>query len=128
MSWQVLKPGDWTDHLTSALTTLRCRLLDSNILGDVPCPSLIKFVQPPSAGGILDALVAAAMSGGNDARHAWWGKVKGLTAAERRHLRAFLLQTKWFTGKCKICTLMLQQFVGSVMCNTVKPMSGGFFT
>lgn len=123
---QVLRGGDWTESLTSALLKLGCCLLDCQIL-DFPCPALAPFVQQPTAAGVLDALTAAAVSAaastaGSDRRlqggsssssrpqgsmsaersGAWQQLVQELTAAERNQLRAYLLQAKWFAGDASL--------------------------
>lgn len=110
---QVLRAGDWTEQLMSALTKLGCCLLDTRVLS-FPCKALSAFVQEPTAAGLLDALAAAQAvtaagqaqmlaaqphhdrSGGVQAR--WLQLLQQLTGAERHHLRTYLLQAKWFAG------------------------------
>lgn len=110
---QVLRAGDWTEQLMSALTKLGCCLLDTRALS-FPCKALSAFVQEPTAAGLLDALAATQAvtaagqaqmlaaqpqydrTGGVQAR--WLQLLQQLTGAERHHLRTYLLQGKWFAG------------------------------
>jgi hypothetical protein len=112
---QVLRAGDWTEQLMSALTKLGCCLLDTQTL-DFPCKALSAFVQEPTAAGLLDALAAAqavaavkqaelqAAQHGRVSRLASWARPKRhqvlqhLNPAERHHLRTYLLQAKWFSA------------------------------
>jgi hypothetical protein len=119
---QVLQGGDWTEALTSALQKLRCCLLDTQLLSQqlLHCPALAPFVQQPTAAGVLDALAAvdtaaaatAGVGGSSSSRSGLQqllqqqqGGVRSLrqllqtlTAAERHHLRTYLLQRKWFAA------------------------------
>jgi hypothetical protein len=112
---QVLRPGDWTEQLLSAVTKLGCCLLDTHVL-NFPSKALGSFVQEPTAPGLLDALAAAqAVAAAEQARllaaqqgrggsaqglgsvqAKWQQRLQQLSAAERHHLRTYLLQAKWF--------------------------------
>lgn len=124
---QVLRGGDWTESLTSALLKLGCCLLDCQLL-DFPCPALAPFVQQPTAAGVLDALIAAqsaaaastvvsnrALQGTSSSssrglqgllsaqlKGAWQQQLQDLTAAERNQLRTYLLQAKWFAAEAAL--------------------------
>jgi sacsin len=115
----VLQGGDWTEALTSALQKLGCCLLGTQLLSQqLHCPALAPFVQQPTAAGVLDALAAvdaaaaaaaASIGRSNSSRglqqllllqqsevRSLQQLLQTLTAAERHHLRTYLLQRKWF--------------------------------
>ncbi len=90
---QVLREGDWTDTAGSALVQLGCWLLDDSVV-DFACPVLEQCLHPPTAPGVLAALAVAMQREPADSARA----MGALTLAQRRHLRSYLLQNKWFAG------------------------------
>ncbi|EFJ44918.1 hypothetical protein VOLCADRAFT_118510 [Volvox carteri f. nagariensis] len=106
----VLREGDWTEGVTSALLRLGCRLLDTALLekaagagaGAAASPALQACVQQPSLSGVMAAIAAAKARGARPTSgpmaEPWSVRLSGLTAVERRQLRSYLLQSRWFTG------------------------------
>lgn len=103
--------GAWHESLVSALTRMGCPLVDEAALaaaepGVAASPALQLFSQPGTAGGVLEAIGAAAVAAsdadgagaGGPTQAAWRARLSGLTPAERRQLRSFLLQARWFGG------------------------------
>ncbi|GLI60510.1 hypothetical protein VaNZ11_002673 [Volvox africanus] len=174
----VLREGDWTEAVSSALMRLGCRLLDTALLlpdgglsrglgattgsdqeqqqqqqpaghgntAAVASPALLACVQQPSLTGVMAAIAAARArslsplqvqfhgqggglagaagtggyrprdpwlpplgpvpvvsasvpgSSGLSAGPSWAARMSDLTVVERRQLRSYLLQTRWFAG------------------------------
>lgn len=135
---QVLREGELTEAVSSALRRCGCRLLDASLLPPL-CPALDLCVQQPGLPGVLAALLAAqAQADTNNRAHGglvgpgpavqqrssagataargvalvagsreaaaaaapgtWAERVAGLAVVQRRQLRSYLLQTRWFAG------------------------------
>lgn len=144
---QVLREGEWSEHVSSALAHLGCQILDTNLLTGavaasssagllMPLPAALqRIVQQPTLLGVLRALTASAaapasgplltagsaaaapasrqgagslMSAGAQSQagsvEAATQGVAGLFPEQRRQLRGFLLQSKWFSGECLVTT------------------------
>jgi hypothetical protein len=91
----VLREGDWSETAGSALVQLGCWLLDDSVI-DFVCPALDLCLHPPTAPGVLAALAVAAQR----EPAAFARAAAALQPAQRRHLRSYMLQTKWFAGGC----------------------------
>lgn len=140
---QVLQGGDWTEQLTSALLKLGCCLLDTQLLS-MNCPALAPFVQQPTAAGMLDALAAADAAAAAGAAVAMFGSralqqhvlrqqqlssaarplqlpLQQLSAAERHHLRTYLLQRKWFAAKDSVLSAQQLQMLRALPIYEVYP-------
>ncbi|KAJ0094050.1 hypothetical protein Patl1_16358 [Pistacia atlantica] len=85
----VIKDDGWSENMSSLLLKIGCVFLRSDL--PIEHPQLEKFVQPPTAIGLLNAFLAIT------------GKpedVEGLfcdaSEGELHELRSFILQSKWF--------------------------------
>jgi sacsin len=87
----VIRDDGWSENMSSLLLKCGCRFLNREL--PVEHPQLETFVQPPTATGILNALLA--ISGGHE-------NIKGIflnvSEGELHELRNFILQSKWFSG------------------------------
>ncbi|KAF3777352.1 Sacsin [Nymphaea thermarum] len=87
----VIKDDGWSENMYSLLQKVGCIFLRSDL--GIDHPQLSDFVQDASASGVLNAFLA--ISGEVH-------KVEELLGSaldgERRELRSFLLQSKWFQG------------------------------
>lgn len=86
---RVIQDEGWSENMHSMLIKVGCIFLDSDL--EIEHPLLDKYVQPPTARGILNALIANAVA---------LEKVEGLfidtSEAEMHELRSFILQSRWF--------------------------------
>lgn len=87
----VIQDDGWSENMSSLLLKCGCRFLNREL--PVEHPQLERFVQPPTAAGILNALLG--VSGGQE-------NIKGIflnvSEGELHELRNFILQSKWFSG------------------------------
>jgi hypothetical protein len=108
-SLQVLREGEWSEAVGMALEHLGCWLLDDSII-DFSCPALDRCLHQPTAPGVLAALAAAMQRDPADFAAA----MHSLQPVPRRHLRAYMLQAKWFTGGClALCMLSCSRAEGA---------------
>jgi hypothetical protein len=92
---QVLREGEWSEAVGAALQHLGCWLLDDSVI-DFACPALDRCMHQPTAPGVLAALVAAMQRD----PAAFAAAMLSMQPLQRRHLRAYMLQAKWFAGGC----------------------------
>ncbi|KAH7569811.1 hypothetical protein JRO89_XS05G0003000 [Xanthoceras sorbifolium] len=85
----VIKDDGWSENMSSLLLKVGCLFLRRDL--PIEHPQLEKFVQPPTATGLLNAFLAIA------------GKLEniemlfyGASEGELHELRSFILQSKWF--------------------------------
>ncbi|KAJ4822812.1 hypothetical protein Tsubulata_015814 [Turnera subulata] len=85
----VIKDEGWSENMSSLLLKVGCLFLRRDL--SIEHPQLEKFVQSPTAAGLLDALLAVS------------GKLEGIqglftdaSEGELHELRSFVLQSKWF--------------------------------
>ncbi|CAF2017384.1 unnamed protein product [Brassica napus] len=87
----VIQDDGWSENMSSLLLKCGCRFLNHEL--PVEHPQLERFVQPPTAAGILNALLG--VSGGQE-------NIKGIflnvSEGELHELRNFILQSKWFSA------------------------------
>ena len=85
----VIKDTGWSENMSSLLLKVGCLFLRHDL--PIDHPQLERFVQPPTATGILNAFLAIAGKPEN---------VEGLfddaSEGELHELRSFILQSKWF--------------------------------
>ena len=85
----VIRNDGWSENMSSLLLKIGCLFLRPDL--PVDHPQLEKFVQPPTATGILNALLVVAGKLEN---------IEGLfhdaSEGELHELRSFILQSKWF--------------------------------
>lgn len=85
----VIKDGGWSENMSSLLLRVGCLILTRDL--PIDHPQLMRYVQPPTASGILNALLAAAVK---------IEKIEGLFSnaleGEMHELRSYILQSKWF--------------------------------
>ncbi|KAJ8747299.1 hypothetical protein K2173_011564 [Erythroxylum novogranatense] len=85
----VIKEGGWSENMSSLLLKIGCVFLRKDF--PIEHPQLEKFVQSPTAAGILNACIAIA--GKLDSIE---GVFTGASEGELHELRNFVFQTKWF--------------------------------
>lgn len=87
----VIEDDGWSENMSSLLLRIGCLLLRHDL--QLEHPQLNKYVQSPTASGVLNALLAIACEP---------GKIEGLfvdaSEGELHELRSFILQSKWFSG------------------------------
>ncbi|CAN8264910.1 unnamed protein product [Cochlearia groenlandica] len=87
----VIGDDGWSENMSSLLLKCGCQFLNREL--PVDHPQLGAFVQPPTASGILNALLA--VSGSQE-------KIReiflNVSEGELHELRNFILQSKWFSG------------------------------
>ncbi|XP_060192900.1 uncharacterized protein LOC132622327 isoform X2 [Lycium barbarum] len=85
----VIKDGGWSENMSSLLLRVGCLILTRDL--PIDHPHLMRYVQPPTASGILNAMLAAAVK---------IEKIEGLFTnaleGEMHELRSYILQSKWF--------------------------------
>lgn len=85
----VIKDDGWSENMSSLLLKVGCLFLSRNL--QLEHPQLERYVQPPTASGLLNAFLAIAGTPEN---------VEELfccaSEAELHELRSFILQSKWF--------------------------------
>ncbi|KAF3621208.1 Binding protein, putative isoform 2 [Capsicum annuum] len=85
----VIKDGGWSENMSSLLLRVGCLILTRDF--PIDHPQLMRYVQPPNASGILNAILAAAVK---------IEKIEGLFTdaleGEMHELRSYILQSKWF--------------------------------
>ncbi|KAM4120132.1 hypothetical protein ACJW30_03G110200 [Castanea mollissima] len=85
----VIKDAGWSENMSSLLLKVGCLFLRRDL--PIDHPQLERFVQPPTATGILNAFLALAGKPEN---------IEGLfddaSEGELHELRSFILQSKWF--------------------------------
>ncbi|OIT25617.1 hypothetical protein A4A49_32452 [Nicotiana attenuata] len=85
----VIKDGGWSENMSSLLLRVGCLILRRDL--PIDHPQLLRYVQPPTASGILNAILAAAVK---------IEKIEGLFTnaleGEMHELRSYILQSKWF--------------------------------
>ncbi|KAK4746859.1 hypothetical protein SAY87_025896 [Trapa incisa] len=86
----VIRNEGWSENMSSLLLKAGCRFLRTDI--PIEHPQLEKFVHPPTAAGVLNALVAVA---GEPERIA--DLFNNASEGEIRELKIFILQSKWFS-------------------------------
>ncbi|XP_031090600.1 sacsin isoform X2 [Ipomoea triloba] len=107
----VIMDGGWSENMSSLLLRVGCFVLMLNL--PIEHPQLELYVQPPTAAGILNALLAIAGKPDN---------VEGLFSdaleGELHELRSYILQSKWFS----------EGSINSTHMNTIKhiPMFESF--
>ncbi|PKA59238.1 E3 ubiquitin-protein ligase MUL1 [Apostasia shenzhenica] len=86
----IIKDNDWSENLYSLLQKLGCHILMFEL--PIDHPQLTNFVHDATAFGILNAIQGAScqLQGINDL-------FLNASRAERRELRSFILQSKWFS-------------------------------
>ncbi|KAM7270495.1 hypothetical protein ACFE04_029709 [Oxalis oulophora] len=86
----VLKDDGWSENMSSLLLKVGCAFLRRDL--PIEHPQLEKFVQPPTAAGLLNAFLSVAGS---------MESIPGLfidaSEGELHELRSFMLQSKWFS-------------------------------
>lgn len=87
----VIKDDGWSENMLSLLQKLGCFFMRSDL--GIEHPQLNNFVQDATATGVLNALQAAAGACGDILE-----LFVDISEGERRELRSFLLQSKWFSG------------------------------
>ena len=101
--------GGWTEGVTEAFLSLGLLMLDAATMmggspdeaasggGRVPA-CLVGVVQPPSLVGVLSALAHMEVPpGGAVGAKPWGQRLEELSPLGRRQLRAFMLQSRWFS-------------------------------
>ncbi|KAK4348232.1 hypothetical protein RND71_034571 [Anisodus tanguticus] len=85
----VIKDDGWSENMSSLLLRVGCLILTCDL--PIDHPQLMRYVQPPTASGILNAMLAAAVK---------IEKIEGLFTnaldGEMHELRSYILQSKWF--------------------------------
>ncbi|KAJ8546588.1 hypothetical protein K7X08_034098 [Anisodus acutangulus] len=86
----VIKDDGWSENMSSLLLrVVGCLILTCDL--PIDHPQLMRYVQPPTASGILNAMLAAAVK---------IEKIEGLFTnaldGEMHELRSYILQSKWF--------------------------------
>eukprot|EP00897_Mesotaenium_endlicherianum_P007203 jgi/Mesen1/6510/ME000332S05518 len=101
----VLRDGGWSEHMSALLSRAHCYPLSPDL--PLEPPQLTEFMFPATAVGILDSLVTSAHRG-ERAATGWpyellppgatevAALLGGASDGERRELRSFLCQSKWF--------------------------------
>lgn len=85
----VIKDGGWSENMSSLLLRVGCLILTRDL--PIDHPKLMRYVQPPTASGILNALLAAAGK-----REKIEGLFTNALEGEMHELRSYILQSKWF--------------------------------
>lgn len=85
----VIKDGGWSENMCSLLLRVGCLILRRDLM--IEHAQLEEYVQPPSAMGILNALLAVA--GKPDQVETLF---TGASDGELHELRSYILQSKWF--------------------------------
>ncbi|XP_031371785.1 sacsin isoform X1 [Punica granatum] len=86
----VIRNDGWSENMCSLLQKVGCQFLRSDM--PIEHPQLEKFVHPPTAAGILNALLSIA---GKPERAV--GLFGNASEGELHELKNFLLQSKWFS-------------------------------
>ncbi|WCJ40041.1 Zinc finger C3HC4 type (RING finger) family protein [Euphorbia peplus] len=114
----VIADYDWSENLSSLLLKVGCLFVRHDL--QIEHPGLKKFVQSPTAAGILNAFLAIAGTLEN---------IEGLfvdaSEAELHELRIFVLQSKWFFEQCMDdqCIDVIKHLPVFVSCKTRKLVS-----
>ncbi|KAL8139892.1 hypothetical protein V2J09_005913 [Rumex salicifolius] len=86
----IIEDGGWSENISSLLEKVGCSFLRREL--SIEHPQLRTYVQPPTAAGIMNALLAISGKDGN---------IEELFAdaseVELHELRSFVLQSKWFS-------------------------------
>lgn len=103
---QIVEEGAWAEGVSTALLKMGVGVLDSAILAPEAMGAVRPVIHPASAGGVLTALSNAA---GHDlGRIGRTMAAAEVTPAERRQLRAFLLQVPQLSD----CVVSILRSVG----------------
>lgn len=104
----VIEDGSWSESLLNLFSSTGVAVIHIEVLGACPPRNLLQqIVEPASASGVLSALgqVLFPPSSGAEnvvsqfsSQNKIMEKFQNLTSVEKRELRGFLLQSKWFTG------------------------------
>ena len=86
----VIKDDGWSENMCSLLLKVGCRFLRNDL--PIEHPQLKNYVQPPTATGILNALLALADNPENVQK-----LFCNASEGELHELRSFILQSKWFS-------------------------------
>lgn len=86
----VIRNEGWSENMSSLLLKVGCQFLRTGM--PIEHPQLETFVHPPTAAGVLNALVSVA---GKPERIA--GLFGNASEGEIRELKNFILQSKWFS-------------------------------
>ncbi|GJW33592.1 sacsin isoform X1 [Tanacetum coccineum] len=86
----VIEDDGWSENMSSLLLKIGCLLLRHDL--QLEHPHLYKYVQPPTASGVLNALLAIACEPENVER-----LFIDASESELHELRSFILQSKWFS-------------------------------
>lgn len=86
----VIEDDGWSENMSSLMMRIGCQILRVDF--EIEHPQLKDYVQPPTATGLLNALLAVAGRSENIE-----GLFKNAAEGELRELRSFILQSKWFT-------------------------------
>ncbi|GFZ15718.1 zinc finger, C3HC4 type (RING finger) family protein [Actinidia rufa] len=86
----VIEDDGWSENMSSLLTRVGCLILRSDLV--IEHAQLKIYVQPPTATGLLNALLAVAGNSENIE-----GLFRDAAEGEMHELRSFILQSKWFS-------------------------------
>ncbi|KAL7180871.1 hypothetical protein ACSBR1_039850 [Camellia fascicularis] len=86
----VIEDDGWSENMSSLLLGVGCLILRSDL--GIEHGQLKNYVQPPTASGLLNALLAVA--GGSENIE---GLFRDASEGELHELRSFILQSKWFS-------------------------------
>ncbi|KAL6965910.1 hypothetical protein U1Q18_049781 [Sarracenia purpurea var. burkii] len=86
----VIEDDGWSENMSSLLLRVGCLILRSDIVREHA--QLQTYVQPPTATGLLNALLAVAGRSENIE-----GLFRDASEGEMHELRSFVLQSKWFS-------------------------------
>eukprot|EP00803_Ostreobium_quekettii_P010692 evm.model.scf_230.1 EVM.evm.TU.scf_230.1 scf_230:55-29919(-) len=117
---QVLHDGGWTEGVTSAISRLGCRILDSSIVPSYH-KTLSSYIFDATALGLLSAITAHDPDGLGPVPRVV--DASALTPGEKRQLRTFLMQEKWFKGATD--QQSLDKIVELIRCLPVFESHGG---
>lgn len=101
-----IQDGNWSESLLHLFSKLGVAVIDSPIFGPSPPMNLLERVaEPASAAGVLSALGKIFFPSSSDAEvcpslpsRKDILEIQNLPSIEKRELRRFILQGKWFTG------------------------------
>lgn len=85
----VIEDDAWSENMSSLMMRIGCQILRSDF--EIEHAQLKDYVQPPTAAGLLNALLAVAGRYENIG-----GLFKDASEGELHEFRSFILQSKWF--------------------------------
>lgn len=86
----VIEDDGWSENMSSLLLRVGCLILRSDLA--IEHTQLRSYVQPPTATGLLNALLSVAGRSENVE-----GLFRDASEGEMHELRSFILQSKWFS-------------------------------